>query len=100
MADFKGGEGDSMRIIMIEKQREREKKQYEENLKKLKEEAEKGLISIDSKFAGMKDSMEETLKASTVGLVTLEDFRKKRITIELEEASNIKRKIDKPYLEY
>jgi protein FAM50 len=94
MAEFKGVEGNAHRIILIEKQREKERKQYEDTLKKIKEEAEKGVISMESKFAGVTDSWEESLKASTVGLVTLEDFKKKRITLELEEASNIKRKQD------
>jgi len=78
----------SMKIIMIEKQRDKEKKQFEESIKKMKEDAEKGLVSIDAKFTGMSDWIEENIKASTVGLVTLEDFKKKKLSIELEEASN------------
>jgi hypothetical protein len=38
--------------------------------------------SIDTKFEGYDDKKEKLFKAETVGLVSLEDFRKKRIDIE------------------
>lgn len=39
-----------------------------------------------NRFVGQNDSMEETLKKSTVGLVKLEDFRNKRKALEEDEA--------------
>ena len=38
------------------------------------------------KFTGETESMEDTLKHSTVGLVRLEDFQKKRLALEEKAA--------------
>ncbi len=41
-----------------------------------------GVGSIHSKFSANTDSVEEQLKQQTIGLVTFEDFKKKRENLE------------------
>eukprot|EP01114_Cavostelium_apophysatum_P022937 TRINITY_DN8473_c0_g1_i1.p1 TRINITY_DN8473_c0_g1~~TRINITY_DN8473_c0_g1_i1.p1 ORF type:complete len:328 (-),score=88.25 TRINITY_DN8473_c0_g1_i1:10-948(-) len=86
MADFRGGEGDALRIRMMQQQREKERQQHQENLSKLEKEANRGIIAMEKKFSGTADKIEEQFKAETIGLVTLDDFRKKRQLMENSDA--------------
>ncbi len=83
MTDFKGNDGDYMRIRALERDRDNRKKEFQANLDKISEQNNAGLLSIDQKFGKHNDSVEEQLKLQTIGLVTLEDFRTKRKNIEL-----------------
>lgn len=65
------------------KQRAQNREEYERQKQTLINETEKSRPSA-SKFVGQNDSMEETLKNQTIGLVKLEDFQQRRK--ELEEA--------------
>ncbi|KDR73509.1 hypothetical protein GALMADRAFT_251217 [Galerina marginata CBS 339.88] len=65
------------------KQRSQMREDYERQKQTLINETEKARPSAN-RFVGQNDSMEETLKNSTVGLVRLEDFQQRRK--ELEEA--------------
>ena len=65
------------------KQRNQMREEYERQKQLLINETEKARPS-SNRFVGQNDSMEDTLKKSTVGLVRLEDFQQKRK--ELEEA--------------
>lgn len=65
------------------KQRNQMREEYERQKQTLINETEKARPS-SNRFVGQNDSMEDTLKKSTVGLVRLEDFQQKRK--ELEEA--------------
>ncbi|OAX36677.1 XAP5-domain-containing protein [Rhizopogon vinicolor AM-OR11-026] len=65
------------------KQRAQNREEYERQKQTLINETEKSRPSA-SKFVGQNDSMEETLKNQTIGLVRLEDFQQRRK--ELEEA--------------
>ena len=65
------------------KQRTQMREEYERQKQTLIKATEKARPSA-SKFVGQNDSVEESLKNSTVGLVRLEDFQQKRK--ELEEA--------------
>ena len=65
------------------KQRNQMREEYERQKQSLINETEKARPSAN-RFVGQNDSMEDTLKKSTVGLVKLEDFQQRRK--ELEEA--------------
>ncbi|KAJ8598051.1 XAP5-domain-containing protein [Rhizopogon salebrosus TDB-379] len=65
------------------KQRAQNREEFERQKQTLINETEKSRPSA-SKFVGQNDSMEETLKNQTIGLVRLEDFQQRRK--ELEEA--------------
>ncbi|KAF4615021.1 hypothetical protein D9613_002697 [Agrocybe pediades] len=67
----------------LAKQRNQMREDYERQKQTLINETEKARPSAN-RFVGQNDSMEETLKNSTVGLVRLEDFQQRRK--ELEEA--------------
>ena len=65
------------------KQRTQMREEFERQKQSLIQETEKARPS-SNRFVGQNDSMEDTLKKSTVGLVRLEDFQQRRK--ELEEA--------------
>ncbi|KAH7889404.1 XAP5, circadian clock regulator-domain-containing protein [Phlebopus sp. FC_14] len=65
------------------KQRLQNREEYERQKQNLINETEKSRPS-SNKFVGQNDSMEDSLKNSTIGLVRLEDFQQRRK--ELEEA--------------
>ncbi|KAI0797972.1 XAP5, circadian clock regulator-domain-containing protein [Abortiporus biennis] len=65
------------------KQRNQMREEYERQKQTLIQETEKARPSTN-RFVGQNDSMEDTLKKSTVGLVHLEEFQQRRK--ELEEA--------------
>ena len=65
------------------KQRTQMREEFERQKQSLINETEKARPSAH-RFVGQNDSMEDTLKKSTVGLVRLEDFQQRRK--ELEEA--------------
>ncbi|KAG1756638.1 XAP5, circadian clock regulator-domain-containing protein [Suillus paluster] len=65
------------------KQRAQNREEYERQRQTLINETEKSRPSVN-KFVGQNDSMEDTLKNQTIGLVRLEDFQQRRK--ELEEA--------------
>ncbi|KAJ3744825.1 XAP5, circadian clock regulator-domain-containing protein [Lentinula detonsa] len=67
----------------LAKQREQMREEFERQKKNLIDETEKSRPS-SHRFVGQNDSMEDSLKNSTVGLVHLEEFQQKRR--ELEEA--------------
>lgn len=65
------------------KQRNQMREEYERQKQSIINETEKARPSTN-RFVGQNDSMEDTLKKSTVGLVRLEEFQQRRK--ELEEA--------------
>ncbi len=65
------------------KQRTQMREEFERQKQNLIQETEKARPS-SNRFVGQNDSMEDTLKKSTVGLVRLEEFQQRRK--ELEEA--------------
>ena len=67
----------------LAKQRNQMREEFERQKQNLIQETEKARPS-SNRFVGQNDSMEDTLKQSTVGLVRLEDFQQRRK--ELEEA--------------
>ena len=67
----------------LAKQRSQMREEFERQKQTIVQETEKARPSAN-RFVGQNDSMEDTLKQSTVGLVRLEDFQQRRK--ELEEA--------------
>ncbi|TFY52155.1 hypothetical protein EVG20_g10679 [Dentipellis fragilis] len=76
-------QGEGRRQDILTKQRNQMREDFERQKQQLINETEKSRPS-SNRFVGQNDSMEESLKKSTVGLVRLEDFQQRRK--ELEEA--------------
>ncbi|KAL5529710.1 hypothetical protein ACEPAG_5695 [Sanghuangporus baumii] len=70
---------------LFAKERARAREEFEKQKEKLISETEKARPS-SARFVGQNDSMEDTLKKTTVGLVRLEDFQKARMMLEEEKA--------------
>uniref|UniRef100_A0A915APN5 Protein FAM50 homolog n=2 Tax=Parascaris univalens TaxID=6257 RepID=A0A915APN5_PARUN len=78
---------DAGRLIHIAKNRERAKEAIEQRRKKIEEETNNLKTGITSKFTANYDAVEESLKTSTVGLVTLDEMREKqKDVVEMREA--------------
>lgn len=67
------------RAVMLSKQREQQKAEYENVKNKIKESNASGLKKMDEKFrVGVEGEMDEEFRKRTVGLVTADEFRKTR----------------------
>ncbi|KAG6331480.1 hypothetical protein ID866_7612 [Astraeus odoratus] len=77
--------GEGRREDALVKQRMQNREEYERQKQKLINETEKSRPSAN-KFVGQNDSMEDTLKNNTIGLVRLEDFQQRRKEIEEAKA--------------
>jgi protein FAM50 len=69
----------------LEKERDKMREEFQRQKQQLINETEKARPS-SSRFVGQNDSMEESLKKHTVGLVKLEDFQQRRKEIEEAKA--------------
>ena len=78
-----GNQAEGRREDALAKQRDQMRQEFERQKATLIQETEKARPSAN-RFVGQHDSMEDSLKKSTVGLVHLEEFQQKRK--ELEEA--------------
>ncbi|GAM23502.1 hypothetical protein SAMD00019534_066770 [Acytostelium subglobosum LB1] len=87
MAEYKGGEGDGMRIRMFEKKRENEMKELNKMKEKLKEEAKNSVVSISQKFESGNDA-NNVIK--TGGLVSMNEFNKQTNTASNSSSTNEK----------
>lgn len=76
MANYKGAASEAGRAMQIQKKREREKEDLE--LRKKKIEGDLKLSVIGNKFKTHYDAIEQQLKSSTVGLVTLDEMKAKQ----------------------
>ena len=76
MAFYKGNSNEAVRAMQLQKRRLQQQEEIE--LKKKKIEEENKMTSIDNKFKAHYDAVEQLLKTDTIGLVTLEDMKKKR----------------------
>ncbi|CAM9419028.1 unnamed protein product [Ascophyllum nodosum] len=71
------------RAARLAKQRQQDQKEYESKRQKIQEEYNRGALKIDDKFGGSAtDQYEAMFKATTVGLVTAEEFKKARVLAE------------------
>lgn len=78
-----GNQAEGRREDALAKQRDQMRQEFERQKATLIQETEKARPS-SNRFVGQHDSMEDSLKKSTVGLVQLEEFQQRRK--ELEEA--------------
>ncbi|VDN07049.1 unnamed protein product [Thelazia callipaeda] len=69
---------DEGRLIHIAKKRERAKEAIEQRRRKLEEETKSLKSGITTKFTANYDAVEDSLKTSTIGLVTLDEMREKQ----------------------
>ena len=81
----------------LAKQRNQMREDFERQKQILISETEKSRPS-SNRFVGQHDSMEESLKNSTVGLVRLEDFQQKRKELEEAKAREAARSNDLKYV--
>jgi hypothetical protein len=81
------------------KQRNQMREEYERQKQSLINETEKARPSTN-RFVGQNDSMEESLKNNTIGLVRLEDFQKKKKELEEAKAREAARSNDLKYVSF
>lgn len=91
--------GEGRREDALVKERQAMRDEYERKKEKLISETEKSRPS-HSRFVGQNDSMEDSLKKSTVGLVRLEDFMQRRIELEEAKAREAARSGELKYVSY
>ncbi|KZV89911.1 hypothetical protein EXIGLDRAFT_771280 [Exidia glandulosa HHB12029] len=72
---------DKLRQLALEKQRKEAQDEFERKKAAIVQETEKARPSTQ-RFVGQNDSMEDTLKQTTVGLVYLDDFTRRREELE------------------
>jgi protein FAM50 len=83
----------------LAKQRSQMREEYERQKQNLISETDKARPS-SNRFVGQNDSMEDSLKNSTVGLVHLEDFMQKRKELEEVKAREAARTNELGYAPY
>lgn len=98
MTEFRGGDEHVNRIMAMEKQRAKEKEEMKLKKEKIKEESKTKVTKITEKFATNNDTVSEKFTQQTVGLVSREEFIKKRTAVEQAEENN-KRKVEE-YVSY
>lgn len=76
MAHYKGASSEGGRALQLQKQREKALEDLELRKKKIEDELK--LSNIGSKFKTHYDAIEQQIKSSTVGLVTLDEMRAKQ----------------------
>jgi protein FAM50 len=76
MTFYKGDAREATRAIQLQKRRQQQQEDVEIKKKKIEEESK--MTSIDNKFKAHYDAVEQMLRTDTIGLVTLEDMKKKR----------------------
>ncbi|RNA11908.1 hypothetical protein BpHYR1_052171 [Brachionus plicatilis] len=90
MASFKGSSSEAMRSMSLQKRRQIEQEELMIKKKKMEEETNK-ISTIDNKFKAHYDAVEQLLRTDTIGLVTLEDMKKKREMIILQREQQLAR---------
>uniref|UniRef100_A0A671RVZ8 Protein FAM50A-like n=1 Tax=Sinocyclocheilus anshuiensis TaxID=1608454 RepID=A0A671RVZ8_9TELE len=91
MAQYKGAASEAGRAMQLMKKREREREQLEHLKQKI---AEDNMVksNIDKKFSTHYDAVEQELKSSTVGLVTLNDMKAKQEALVKEREKQLAKK--------
>ena len=99
MTFYKGNGKEAIRALQLQKRRQQQQEDIE--IKKKKIEEENKMTSIDNKFKAHYDAVEQILRTDTIGLVTLEDMKKKRELIiqqrEQQLAQERKAKLDEEH---
>lgn len=90
MAQYKGAASEAGRAMQIKKRREREQEEMEQKKRKLEESLK--INKIENKFAVHYDAVEQQLKSSTIGLVTLNEMKAKQEDVVKEREKELARK--------
>lgn len=92
MAHYKGAASEAGRAAQLMKKREIQQQEIEFRKKKIEEELK--LDKIENKFATHYDAVEQQLKTSTIGLVTLDEMKAKQEDIVREREKKLAQKKD------
>jgi protein FAM50 len=84
MSEFKGSSKEGTRAASLLKKREKEQGLLRDRMEQLERETARATASFAEKFAVKADNLEEKLKATTYGLVTLEQMKAQREALEAE----------------
>ncbi|CAH1967668.1 unnamed protein product [Acanthoscelides obtectus] len=90
MAHYKGAASEAGRAMQLMKKREKEMQDMEIRKKKIEEDLK--LNNIETKFATHYDAVEQQLKTSTIGLVTLDEMKAKQENIVKEREKKLAQK--------
>lgn len=90
MAHYKGAASEAGRAMQLMKKRELAQQEIEFRKKKIEEDLK--LNNIENKFASHYDAVEQQLKSSTIGLVTLDEMKAKQEDIVREREKKLAQK--------
>lgn len=90
MAHYKGAASEAGRAMQLMKKREKEMQDLEIRKKKIEEDLK--INNIETKFATHYDAVEQQLKSSTIGLVTLDEMKAKQENIVKEREKKLAQK--------
>lgn len=90
MAHYKGAASEAGRAMALMKKRELAQQEIEFRKKKIEEDLR--INNIESKFASHYDAVEQQLKSSTIGLVTLDEMKAKQEDIVREREKKLAQK--------
>lgn len=90
MAHYKGAASEAGRAMQLMKKREKELQDLEIRKKKIEEDLR--INNIENKFATHYDAVEQQLKSSTIGLVTLDEMKAKQENIVKEREKKLAQK--------
>jgi len=90
MAQYKGPASESQRVMQLQKKREREQEEIEIKKRKLADELK--VENMESKFSAHYDAVENDLKSSTVGLLTVKEMKNRQENAVKEREMQLARK--------
>uniref|UniRef100_A0A8D8S1Y1 Protein FAM50 homolog n=2 Tax=Cacopsylla melanoneura TaxID=428564 RepID=A0A8D8S1Y1_9HEMI len=90
MAHYKGAASEAGRAMHLMKKREKAQMEIEFRKKKLEEDLK--ISNMENKFAAHYDAVEQQLKSSTIGLVTLDEMKAKQENIVKEREKKLAQK--------
>lgn len=90
MALYKGAASEAGRALQLKKRREKALEELEHKKRKIEEEMK--LSNIENKFATHYDAVEQQLKSSTIGLVTLDEMKAKQEDVVKERERQLAQK--------
>ncbi|XP_026333605.1 protein FAM50 homolog [Hyposmocoma kahamanoa] len=90
MAHYKGAASEAGRAMHLMKKREKAQQEIELRRKKIEEDLK--MVNIENKFATHYDAVEQQLKSSTIGLVTLDEMKAKQEHIVREREKKLAQK--------
>lgn len=97
MAHYKGAASEAGRAMQLLKKREIQVQEVELRKKKIEEELK--VKNIENKFAAHYDAVENQLKSSTIGLVTLDEMKSRQEDIVREREQKLALKKEEKHKE-